>query len=436
MYIRRTGSPGRQWHGLLSATLLLLLLAPLAGRPPAGAAQQAPLQDPSWSAPLNLSQSGGRSTFPSVVAPEPGADLLALWVEYTDDPRGEVMSRTRLGSSGSWAGTVNLSASPQADEGAAIYADGLGRVHAAWTGRDVLSGSDLLYRRWEQGDWSAPEILDHTATYHPSPYGLFFVEDITGTLYLFVTIGSGVTHTRLQQGSWEPLAPWIYVPGMRRLGAIVAGPDGRFHVAAFGQNQGNLSGCDAYLDDAYYTTTDGSTWEVLVNLAYTGTIAYDVGMAYDSGGNLHFFWSDISPPCSLDSERSAVYERVLMGTTWTERQEVTLYNTDQAVEDLALQVDPTGQLHLAWSEGLLEGSRAIQLSIRYRRWDGADWGKEEVVWESDADSINVDLALYKGIFPVLLWEEGPSDAEDVYFSERWRFDLYLPRVDRSWTGRR
>ena len=385
-----------------------------------------------WSLPSNLSASGGRSTFPAIGALKPSEGLIVLWIDYSDDPRGEVLSRYRAAGA-DWGDPVNLSASGTNDEGAVLFADAQGRAHAAWTRRATQYGSDLLYRVWESGSWSPTVVLDHTATYIPGPYSLFFVEDAGGTLCLFVTLGSGVRRTCLHDGVWEPLSPWVYVWEMQGMAAIVAGGDGLFHAAVLGENEDAPFGCDPWLNDAYYTTTpDGLTWAPLVNVTYTGTIAYDAGLAFDPEGVLHFLWSDISPRCSLDSERSAVYEKVLAGGVWSERRDASIPRQNQAVEDLELVTGSGGMLHLAWSEGLFnESGQAVELHIYYRRWAAGEWMDAEMVWDSSVDSINVSLALYRGLIPALVWEEGLPTAEDVYFSQRGKlhrqFFPLLPR---------
>jgi len=386
----------------------------------------------SWPPPINLSENAGRSTFPAIAALNPAGDLLVLWVDYSQDSGGEVWARAFRG--GGWDPPINLSSSEGRDEGAALYADGRGRAYAAWTHRSIPGGSDLLCRRWEGGRWSPPELLEHTDTYQPTPYGLFFVSGFGPTLCLFVTMGSGIRHTCLQGETWEPLTPWVYLQGLSQVGTIVVGSDGLLHAAALGPNEDAPYGCDPWLDDAYYITSpDGISWSPPANLTYTGTIAYDVDLAWDREGALHFLWSDISPRCSIDSERSAVYERVWSGGTWGPRRDVSTPKEGQAVEDLELAAGPGGMLHLAWSEGVFdEDGQAVNLGIHYRRWAGGDWEEEEVVWASSADSINVGLSLIGGIVPALVWEEGPSTAEEVYFSRRGELiRRFLPLVWRK-----
>jgi hypothetical protein len=384
-----------------------------------------------WPPPQNLSVTPGRSTFPLIVSASAGGDLWVVWTEYTDDPRGEVWGRRRIGACHQWEEAQNLSASAQRDEGPALLADRAGSVHLAWTRRSPNQGSDILYRRWDGANWSAEERLNHTDVYHPAPYGLQFLYDVSGRLCLYASQGSGTSHACQENGAWGTWTPWIYLPGVRRIGGLLLGPDGLFHGAVFGPNAGGYFGCDPWLDDAYYITTDGQSWSTPVNLSGVGSIAYDAMLAFDAQGGLHFLWSDLSPLCSYDSERSAVYERVLNGGVWGPREEVSVPNEGQAVEDLALVADPSGRLHLAWSEGVFTpGGAAVDLGIRYRRWQGGRWLPEEVVYGSAEDSLNVEMDVGPRGEPVLVWEEGPATAEEVLFSERVARLVFLPLVRR------
>jgi len=384
-----------------------------------------------WPPPQNLSETAGRSIFPLIVPVSLSRDLWVVWTEYTDDPGGEVWGRRRNGTNGLWEEAQNLSTSARRDEGPALLADSTGMVHLAWTRRAPGEGSDILYRRWDGTGWSVEERLEHTDVYHPSPYGLQFVFDAAGRLCLYASQGSGIAHTCQENGEWGTWTPWVYLPGVKRIGALLLGPDGLFHAPVFGSNEGGRSGCDPWLDDAYYVTTDGQTWSNPVNLSGVGSIAYDAMLAFDGQGRLHFLWSDISPLCSYDSERSAVYERVLSGGVWGPREEVSVPNEGQAVEDLVLVADTQGRLHLAWSEGVFTpDGAAVDLGIHYRRWQGGRWFPEEVVHGSAEDSLNVEMGVGLQGEPVLVWEEGPAIAEEVFFSERAARLWFLPLLRR------
>lgn len=419
----------RRTAGTMLVTGILLALGVL------NAGRANPSTLPPWTPPLNLSETAGRSTWPQVAARVGGEETWVVWTEDAGEAlQEEILLRRRLGSDDGWSPPLDLSLSPAIDEASAIYLEESGVLHVAWTRRSVLfQTTELIYRRWDGGNWASEEVLDRNPVFPPSPYGLFFVRDPGGDLCLFLHIGSGVCHTCLRAGGWEPLSPWVYVPGLRGLGDLVLGPDGLFHVAALGKNEYDRFGwCDDWLDDAYHTTTDGTSWGALENVSYTGTIAFDLGLVFDQAGRLHFFWSDIHPLCSLDSRRAAVYERVRGPGGWEDRREVTTYNEGQVVEDLAAEMDPAGRIHVAWSEGIAgEGG----LAILYRRWQEGDWEPEEVVHFSPEENLNVDLALSGPNLPVLVWEEGNPSAEEIVFSQRGLlYRLFLPRLERSYTA--
>jgi hypothetical protein len=418
---------GRRLLALAVGWVLLAL-------PAAGRAQGTVQSSPAWSAPLNLSLSAGRSSWPIVQEDPASGDLLVVWTDFSTDPYGEIMLRRRLGPNGDWTATLNLSARPGWDGGPMLFADPSGQVHLAWTRRDAASGSDLLYRLWDGVSWSEAQVLYHTDTFMPSAYGLIFVQDAAGRTCLFVSVGSGIARTCRGEQGWEPLPPWVYVPYIESFGAIILGPDGLFHAAALGPNEGGQSGCDPWLNDVYYVTGDGTSWTVWENLSGQGSIAYDAALAFDPQGHLHLFWTDISPFCSYDSEKSALYERVRVGQAWGPRLEVTSPDDEegQAVEDMSLAVDPAGQFHLAWSEGLFDAQgAAVDLSIRYRCLCGGNWGPEEGVLVPAKESINVDLAVGKEGLPAAVWEEG--EPKEIFFSERdlahWK--VFLPLLPRG-----
>lgn len=393
--------------------------------------------DDVWAAPRNLSETAGRSTSPVLAQVGPDGDLWAVWTEIeggTGD-NDEIMGRRLSGTTGEWGDPLNLSANPGREAGPALYADRQGRGHLAWT-RWGGPKTELVYRQWVDGAWGSTQVLRNTDA-NPFPYNLLFVEDISGTLWLFVNLGSGVCHARLGAEGWE-WSDWVYLNGLKGLVDIAPGSDGLFHVALYGSNACAPCGpTDGYLSDPYYATTDGLHWSPFLNIGGTGTVVYDVELEWDTAGALHMVWSDNHPLGSYDSARSAVYERVLQGGAWGARTEVSVPNTEQAVEDLALLADGAGPVHLLWSEGVLSGTRALDLSIRYRRWTAAGWGEEELVYTSTLDSINVGMAIDRWGEPAAAWEEGSTDAEEVYFSRRRGvrpYRAYLPLVER-WAGR-
>jgi len=294
-----------------------------------------------------------------------------------------------------------------------------GKAHLAWTRRYMASegaasdGTDILHRIWDGKSWSVEQVIFHNESFLPSSYGLLLTEVGTGQVYLFVIFGGGFTYTRWDGTTWAPLADWNYTLGID-LASIVVDGQGHLHAAGFGRNSGTQP-LDRYFRDAYYSVFDGISWSPAVNLSSTDGAAQDASLAIDMDGNVHFVWSDLGSPYSSESTKSAVYERVLVGTTWSANAEITAPNDGQSVQDVEIVADESGHLHLAWAEGVIIENRTINNDVHYQYNDGTVWSSEEVIYASPADSMNVDLAVGDNNV-YMVWEEGASDAEDVFLS--------------------
>jgi hypothetical protein len=136
----------------------------------------------------------------------------------------------------------------------------------------------------------------------------------------------------------------------------------------------------------------------------------------------------------MDSEKSAVYERILVEGKWGARREVTQHNRGQAVQDLDVLADKAGRLHAAWAEGLFNTSgAATEVSIYYRRQTLGVWEPQELVFYSPDNSVRVDLELTPKGQPALVWQEKPPEVREIVYSEKvplW-FSLFLPLIHQG-----
>lgn len=370
-----------------------------------------------WIEPINLSGNNGRSTFPQVARDPASGDIHVVW---NDDSPGnpEIYYRRWKNAAQTWTPPINLSASPWRDEAPDFWISSDGKANLVWTRRYAASegaasdGTDILHRVWDGTSWSIEEVIFHNEYFLPSSYGLLLTE-IRGELYLFIVFNRGFTYTHWDGTNWAPLAEWDYNLGIA-FASIVADDEGRLHAAGFGENSGTQP-YDQYFHDAYYSAFDGNSWSPAVNLSSTDGAAQDASLAIDMDGNVHFVWSDIGSPCSSESAKSAVYERVLMGTTWNANAEIITPNDGQSIQDVEMVADENGWLHLAWAEGVMIQNGATNIDVYYQCNDGAGWSSEEVIYISPVDSMNVDLGVGNNNVYVV-WEEGVSDAEDIFFS--------------------
>ena len=381
-----------------------------------------------WQTAQNLSNTPGRSSMATQARNPLTGDLFVVWTDEDSGGRNEIMSRRWDGATRSWfpglsLAADNLSQSRWEDAGPLVFFDSQGQGILVWTRRYLASDgapadrTEVLWRTWQGSDWSGEAVLMHVDTYLPGSYGLLPVETPDGIL-LFITFDNGYRTTTFQGGAWSPVsAPQylVFPDGTRPiLAQILRDDEGLFHAAAYGQNS-LQAGLNIWFHDAYYLTYDGSTWTPPVNLSYTDGVADSIGLGFDHQGNLHFLWSDPDSVYSTESLKSAIWERVYDGVSWTPNVEVTAYNPNQAIDGFSLTTDSTGALHLAWSEGLLVNNAHTDLDIYYRTGRGLTWDAEENVHTSGDPSRYPVLVAGDGD-PALVWQEGPISDRDVYFS--------------------
>jgi hypothetical protein len=373
-----------------------------------------------WSPVQNLSSSPDRSTRVQL-AQDPVTELIhAVWVD--GEPRQEeILARRQDPDDGNWTPVKNLSQFAWSDSGPALLFDSAGRGHLLWTRRHAKSwgapedGSDLMYRQWSGGAWQPEAVLDHNPSITPGPYGLVLAEK-SDRVVLFVVWNGGYRYAEFQGSSWSTLTPWDYSLDVNLARAIVDEQDG-VHAGAYGLNS---EPNEPWFFDAYYLYHDGNSWTEPLNLSSTRGIAYDLDLAFDALGRVHFIWVDPDNPNSAESTKSAIWERVLDGGIWSPNAEITPDNADQTILDADLMAapTPTGTLHLAWSEGLLVDGAATDVDIYHQTGDGSSWSGEEKVYTSTLMSRHLSQLVNHQGDVYLAWEEGEpiSATQEIFFT--------------------
>ncbi|MGD8793170.1 MAG: hypothetical protein PVF47_11520 [Anaerolineae bacterium] len=396
-----------------------------------------------WHSANNLSNLPGRS-FQTTAARNPvTGDLYVAWTEDGATTWEEIMLRRWDSATGVWLAAENISQSPEwaRDGGPVLIFDAQGHGLLIWTrtysasAGAPASGHDVLWRAWDGTSWSAEAVLMHDEAYLPGSPGTMGLIPVraSDSIRLFIVWGNGYRTAEYQSGTWSPLTPWDYSLTVSLAGAV-ADDAGLLHVAAFGPNSIQW-GYNYWFDDAYYLTYDKGTWSAAENLSYTDGVADTVSLAFDGQGRLHFLWSDPDSPYSDESLKSAIWERVYEDGAWTPNAEVTADNPDQAIDGFSLVAGGDGNLHLAWSEGLLVEGVQTGVDIHYQAGDGTTWGAETKVYTSTAAS-RYPIVGETGEGPYALWQEvfwagGPLYDHEVYFSRQIAeegpiYQTYLP----------
>jgi hypothetical protein len=406
---------------------------------------QAASTESSWSKPVPLSPAPGPDWYPQLLLNALTGDLFAIWTDEGIAERAEIMGRQWDQTSGTWSGIQNLSLSEWEDGNPRLFFDGSGLGLLIWTRRYAASqgapadGTDIVWRAWEGTAWSPEQLLLHNDFFLPGTYDLIPVETPDAIL-LFIVYNNGYRTAEYRDGSWSELDPWQYLvwqsPEVKPILAQILRDDaGVLHAAAYGENS-SQGGLDRYYYDAYYLTYDGAEWSTPLNLSFQDGVVDSLGIAFDGQGRLHFLWSDPYPIYSSESTESAIWERILENSGWTPNAQVTSDNDGKYITGLSLTADPDGNLHLAWSEGIIDGVERRDLNIYYQRSDGTTWGSKERVFASTAKSRYPSLVVNdRG--PAIAWQEGSayeqSSAQQVYFSRRVSgplYWIYLPLISK------
>jgi hypothetical protein len=423
-------SNGRKLRRSLLAVIVALALAGTAA-----GLTSASAPDAEWSTPVQISASPHISRWATLASDPATGDLVVAWEDHGVGQWEEILSRRWDRGSEAWTEIENLSTSEWQDENPALAFDPLGTGLLIWTRRYAeyqgapADGTDVMWRSWDGETWSDEHVLMHIDAFMPGTFGLIPATTEDGVA-LFITWITEVRFTEFRNGSWSALSPWqnltLLFPEVNpQLAQVLVDDTGRVHAAAFGENNVQ-SGFDQYYHDAYYLTRDKENWSEPLNLSFDGGIAGGVGMAFDNQGRLHFLWSD-PKLLSSQSARSAIWERVYDGEMWTEKAEVTTDNPYQAVNGLSLTSDVNNTLHLAWSEGIIEGYWHTDLEIYYQSGDGTSWDTETKVYTSTVDSRYPRLVVDSEAAS-LVWEEGSAEEKEVYASRK---AIVAPGVCRS-----
>lgn len=393
--------PRRAPHGTLAllVTVALLAVPVLAG------------DLVEWGQATNLSDKAGRSTGSALAENPISHDVQVVWMDDGIATWEEILGRRWSAATGRWLPAQNLSQSAEweRDGGPSLIFDEQGhgllvwtRTYSAFQGAPE-DGYDIMWRAWDGSTWSAPQVLLHGLSYLPGSPGTFhlILVERPASILLFICWGNSYRTAEYSAGAWGPVSNWITLDV--DLAIIIGDDQGLLHAASLGANS-NQSGYNKWFDDAYYLVYDGTTWTTPLNISSWDGVATDLGIAFDGQGRLHFLWSDVDSPYSDESLKSAIWERVYDGSTWSPNVEVTAYNDNQAVNGLALTTGLTGTLHLVWSEGLMLTDTHTGLDIYYQAGDGLTWEPEQKVFTSTTESRYPAVRSTRD-GAVILWEE-------------------------------
>ncbi len=215
--------------------------------------------------------------------------------------------------------------------------DPQGNIYLAW-GQDLNGVSELYFSRFEQGAWSAPVNVSHSAVLSTFPELLI---DQNGTLHTFWTEWEDsikILYSFSENGTnWtQPAVISDRVAAIAAFPVAVLAPDGSLHCfwTEYSDNGNNF---------VYKIRSAGGVWSARQAIPSTSNSALRPQVLLDANGTLHCVWFEDS---SI-SQRGIAYSSRKLNGPWSP----PYYIATGSVNDdrpISLAADPYGRLHIGW----------------------------------------------------------------------------------------
>lgn len=329
-----------------------------------------------WSSPINLSQSESRSLNVQL-AILPDDSLLAVWVEmetFLGVPLGSQLYYAYF-SHGEWSQPSLLPSLTDA-VGPPTLANKNGKVYAAWSAGDLLSGyaDHIELAVWDSTNWTNAEQL-------PINTGYLDMVD------------------------------------------IAFDGNGQLHLVWNGNQTLDPSNLFAY--QIYYTTQKNGVWSSPVNISNTTTYSFYPALACDTAGVVHVLWME---ELKTETQGTHIFDRILYNRLDSKGWLATpiQLSTHSGAFFPNIAVDPLGYVHMIWAGSILDSPSDYLFRLYYTRWDGKTLS--EPIQVADAPTNNAGQSM--GDFAVnaadkvnpqqlrLVWSGGDSGGiAQIYYSD-------------------
>ncbi len=272
-----------------------------------------------------------------------------------------------------------------------ILSDRSGGVHALWAlqtpGSSATGGDFILYARWQEGVWSAPnEIIAGPDGRGVSPFDavidefgvmhiIFYGRDPGRDAFLYVT--SAPVAEAGDSRAWSEPQSLVYYAGEAIFGAagdlLVSGDE--LHMVAVEEGIFYDDLVHWRSEDGGHTWIEGKTFKAAV---IDGARFWSPRLAMDELGNLHVAWVTEAAPGEGYDGAHALYHAVMPpGGSWSEPFQLALHESrDVFFNDVNIAVDGSGALHAIWNTSGLETYRWHRVSLDY----GLTWSEMQPIY--------------------------------------------------------
>jgi len=330
--------------GLVLTTLIFWFLS---GPQPGHAAMAV---GPIWSLPRRISSSPMDSWYPIIVA-DTADTLHCIWTDQTlGSGRGDVYYARRVPGN-EWSTPLNLSESIGEASQPTIAVDAQQTVHVAWS--DNTPGNREIYyvSRPPGANWGAIQKVTETEADSVNPYliagpnghlHLIWYEHIANSRCIYYS-------SRDPSGKWSIPQNVSSPDDMAMDFAAVVDANGTLHLAWFGSSSGNW-------EILYVNKPLGGNWSDPVSLSPPCSYSGQVSMAMDDNDHLHLVWSE-GTSLGLLSNSDIFYRERSENGQWSDLR--NLSESDGQSLYPVIAADSTGSIYVVWQDAIPGGLWSI-----------------------------------------------------------------------------
>lgn len=230
--------------------------------------------------------------------------------------------------------------------------------------------------------WTMPEVitgvLSGETTGHFRPRIKADKNENVHMVYLANSPGAKIYYKKRIGSAWSPES-LVYGPSSSAFFnflEIAVDADNLPHVV-WSEQPSQSAITDNNLSDIYYSSYDGSSWSVPVNISNTDgsqTVSFSPKIEVDSSNRIHLVWSDgysFNPDLTRNGKSNIYYRKKDATGPWSPI--VHLTNDFGSEPDIAS--DKGGNIYVVYKT--LDTASADR--IAFRKWDGSNWTAPQVV---------------------------------------------------------
>ena len=206
--------------------------------------------------------------------------------------------------------------------------------------------------------------------------------------------------SQLAQADWSSTQRLTWTAGDSFYPAIAAGPSGQLHLVWQESINGNF--------EIYYkrSTDGGATWLPSQRLTWTLSSSEKPAIAVDPSGHVHVVWSDYAT-----DNWEIIYKRSTNGgVTWSVSQRLTW--TAGYSERPFLLADSSGKLYLVWQDYFASGNPEIY--FKKSPDGGVNWTASQRLTFNTDESTNTALCIDPSGNLHVLWNDSTPGNFEIY----------------------